>query len=184
MQNKNKLDLSDEELMSLYQMSDYSAYEILYKRHSGKIYKYLQRKVGSETAQELLQEIFARLHTARDKYDSQYPFLPWIFTVTRNTLFDYFRKAETQVAQNSSSVEFPILSNELSLSELGSMNELGDVLSLLPDHQRRAIELRYLRDWSFERIAREIETSPQNVRQLISRGLKRIRAAVDKKGVH
>jgi len=182
MRNEDKQNLSDEELMSLYQMSDYFAFEILYKRHSGKIYEYLKKKVGVDTAQELLQETFATLHKARDKYDSQYPFLPWIFTVTRNALFDYFKRAETQVSKNSSSSEFLSLSGELSIPEFGGASELKDILSLLPENQKRAIELRYLSDWSFERIAKEIETSPQNVRQLISRGLKRIKASVVEKG--
>lgn len=184
MRNEDKQNLSDEELMSLYQLGDYFAFEILYKRHSGKIYEYLKKKVGMDTAQELLQETFAILHKARDKYDSQYPFLPWIFTVTRNTLFDYFKRAETQVSKNSNSSEFFDLSGELSIPEFGNTDELKDILSLLPENQKRAIELRYLSDWSFERIAKEIETSPQNVRQLISRGLKRIKASVGEKGDH
>src|SRR5690606_9818099 len=77
--NLDRQDLSDEELMELYQSSDYLAFETLYKRHSGRILQYLTKKVGTEIGQELLQDTFARIHKSRDKYNTQFPFLPWIF---------------------------------------------------------------------------------------------------------
>ena len=41
--------------------------------------------------------------------------------------------------------------------------------------QRQAIVLRYGEDFSFEEIALRLETSSSNARQLVSRGLKRLR---------
>lgn len=164
--------------MELYQSSDYLAFEILYRRHSGRILHYLASKVGAEIGQELLQDTFARIHKSRDKYNTQYPFLPWMFTIVRNLLRDYYKKAETQTAQKSVSLES--ISLEAS-SELGSFSSLGQLeasLRNLPSNQQRALHLRYVDDWTFEKIAAEIETSPQNVRQLISRGLKKMRSSL------
>lgn len=182
----NKIDkqnLPDEELMGLYQASDYIAFEILYKRHSGRLYQYLRSKVGMETAQELLQDTFARIHKSRDKYNPQYPFLPWIFTIARNILFDYFKKAETQTRQKSFDQESIELSSQSELSDFGSADQLEGALAILPDAQKRALKLRYLDDWSFERIAKEFETSPQNARQLISRGLRKVKSSLEKKEI-
>ncbi len=171
--------LTDEELMELYQSSDYLAFEMLYQRHSGRIYKYLTGKVGSEIGQELFQDTFARIHKSRDKYNTQFPFLPWVFTIVRNLLRDYYKKAETQTVQNSVGLEALSLEASSELASVGSLSQLEVSLESLPDHQRRALRLRYLDDWTFEKIAEEIETSPQNVRQLISRGLKKIRASLN-----
>jgi RNA polymerase sigma-70 factor (ECF subfamily) len=170
-----KQKLSDEELMSLYITGDFAAFEILYKRHSGRVFDYLKKKVSAETAQDLLQEIFAKLHKSRAKYNPQYPFLPWLFTVARNSLMDFYKLAETKLTKASSGSD-ELLSNlpSVAANEAGNV-DLALLLADLPPNQKRAIELRYLEDWSFEKIATHMNTSEGNARQLISRGLAFVR---------
>lgn len=174
--------LSDEELMELYQASDFKAFETLYKRHEGRIYAYLTSKVGAEVGEELLQETFTRVHKARDSYNAQFPFLPWIFTIIRNLLRDHYKRAETKTSQNSVGLETLSIEAPNSIAEAMTVQQLEVSLSGLPESQQRALKLRYLDDWSFEKIAKEIETSPQNVRQLISRGLKKVKATLNTQG--
>jgi DNA-directed RNA polymerase specialized sigma subunit len=52
-------------------------------------------------------------------------------------------------------------------------------LEVLPQFQKEAIELRYQKDLSFSEIAKHLETSPSNVRQLISRGIKKLKQIKD-----
>ena len=175
MHDTRKDDLPDEELMILYQGGDFAAFEILYHRHSGRVFEYFKKKISIESAQELLQETFEKLHKSRQKYNSQYPLLPWLFTISRNVLFDFFKAAETKLSGRSSAS--PILLNNLvaRVGESYSPHDLSQILEILPQNQKRAIELRYLRDWTFEKIASDMKTSETNVRQMISRGLKKIR---------
>ena len=57
--------LEDEELMTFYQAGEIQAFEALYQRYSGRLYAYLlKHKLNSESAQDLLQEVFTRLHRA------------------------------------------------------------------------------------------------------------------------
>ena len=179
---KDKENLSDEELMELYQSSDYFAFEILYHRHSGRFYQYLNSKVGTELAQELLQDTFARIHKSRDKYNTQFPFLPWAFTIARNLLRDHYKLAETRRVQKSVSMESVFMEAAPETVDVNSLNQLELSIDGLPKNQQKALRLRYLNDWSFVKIAEEIETSPQNVRQLISRGLKKIRSSFNSQG--
>lgn len=174
--------LSDEELMVLYQDSNFLVFETLYKRHAGRIFGYFQRKVNADISQELLQETFGRIHKARDKYSSSYPFLPWVFTVAKNILIDHFKKAETQTYLNSMETDLSELPGEEGVSDLAGIQQLELALSMLPDQQKRALQLRYLDDWSFERIASELKTSPQNVRQIVSRGLRRVKSILRNDG--
>lgn len=182
MQRNNKDDLSDEELMTIYQSGDFAAFEVLYRRHSGRVFEYLKKKVEVRTAQELLQETFEKLHKSRTKYNAQYPFFPWLFTISRNALFDFFKTAETKISQGSTSS--PILLDNLvtAVAETHSRHDISAILEVLPHHQKRAIELRYLHDWSFEKIADDMKTSETNARQVISRGLKKLRLALSGKG--
>lgn len=174
--------LPDEELMERYQSSDYLAFETLYRRHSGRILQYLTGKVGSEMGQELLQDTFARIHKSRERYNTQFPFLPWVFTIVRNILRDHYKKAETQTIQKSISLESLPIEARSELVGFSNLHQLEGFLKTLPETQQQALRLRYLNDWSFEKIAEHIETSPQNVRQLISRGLKKIRSSLNSHG--
>ncbi len=182
MQEENRTSLADEELMSLYQAGDFASFEILYSRHSGRVFAYLKTKVSSEVAQELVQEIFEKLHRARQKYDTQYPFLSWIFTIARNALFDFLKQSETKVLKAADSSPLLLESIAASAPSAHSSRDISSVMAVLPPHQRRAIELRYLHEWSFEKIAGEMKTSEDNIRQLISRGIKKARHAVGGKG--
>ncbi len=102
---KELKDRSDEELMTLYQSGDYMAFECLYERHSGRVFQYLKGKVEGEVAKDLLQETFLKVHRARAQYQPQYPFLPWLFTVARNSLNDFFKSADQKIVKTRIDVD-------------------------------------------------------------------------------
>ena len=158
--------------MTLYQNGDYAAFECLYQRHSGRVFQYFRGKVSGEVAQDLLQETFMKIHRSRAQYQPQYPFLPWLFTVARNNLNDFFKSTD----QNVIKIELDADSIPLPALPVTSEHDLTAAISGLPHTQRRAIELRYLNEWSFEKIAEEMKTTPENTRQIISRGIKKIRS--------
>ncbi len=158
---------TDEELMRLYLQAYTPAFEELYKRHAGKLLGYLQKKSSRETAEELLQDVFARMHASKLTYNDTYQFLPWIFTITRHTLLDYYKKAETKVSTASEEVDETTL-----VIDTPEPVDTTSLLEQLSPQQKRIFELRYLKDWSFEDISKETSLSASNVRQIISRGLK------------
>lgn len=166
--------MSDEELMNSYNEGELIAFETLYKRHGPKVLGFLKAK-GCVAPDELMQEVFLKLHKNRTQYAAQYPFLPWFFTLVRNVWLDSLKKSENQIESKKSDLAYAegIAAENVStdLRELAFLNHL-------PSDQKRAIELRYLSEWSFEQIARELQTTPQNVRQLVSRGIKKIKNVV------
>ena len=167
-----KIELPDEELMTQYQSGDAAAFEALYHRHSGRVLAYLQKRTDSQSAIDLLQEIFLKLHKMRHQYLAQYPFLPWLFAITRNALMDSFRLKESRIQEDQR--------ENFNLGEVAHQTTwtetLVEALQSLPARERRAIELRYQSDWTFEQIASEMKTSPVNVRQIISRGIRKLRS--------
>lgn len=163
---------SDEDLMMLYQSGDYAAFECLYTRHSGRVFQYLGNKVSSEVAKDLIQEVFLKVHRSRNTYQSQYPFLPWLFTIARNALNDFFKSSEQNVAK----IDIDSIPLTEPLVHVTSEHDLSVALNGLPHLQRQAIELRYLNEWSFEKIALEMKTTPENARQIISRGIRKVRS--------
>lgn len=164
---------SDEELMIAYQLGEAEAFEELYSRHSPKVLGYLRKKVKSEAlANDISQSTFFKLHRNRGRYDAAYPFLPWLFTICRSELLDALKKPH--LSHETLSAELP----ETACEELASPGSVS--LVQLPENQRKAVEMRYQHDFSFEEIAASLETSPANARQLISRAIRSLRGLYGK----
>jgi RNA polymerase sigma factor (sigma-70 family) len=161
---------NDEELMALYQDGNEEAFNLLYKRNSSKIYSFLLNKLrNEEAANEIFQTTFLKLHKGRHLYNKDFPFLPWLFTICRNALNDHLRKKMV----NKEIFNEKAFANAVAESEYES-----SVLPSLPANQQMAIELRYLNGFSFEEISQKLNTTSSNVRQLISRGTRKIKTYV------
>lgn len=90
-------------------------------------------------------------------------------------------RAEKRGMVNLDSVPEGALPNEsvdvsLSTSGQGVIFDGVRGLATLSDSQKQAIEFRFQDDLSFEQIAERLQTSPANVRQLVSRGLRRLKS--------
>ena len=169
----NKLiSLTDEALMVLYQEGDEKAFEVLYQRHSRRVYGFLKKRIQDpHMADDVFQATFTKLHTSKQRYQPKYPFLPWLFTVCRSEMIDQFRKVaknqEDPTADLGETVANPVIQS--------SQSKMPD-LSRLPANQRAALTLRYQDDLEFAEIAKRLSTSAANVRQLISRAIKSLKA--------
>jgi len=83
---------SDEQLMLAYAGGDAGAFEALYARHKGGLFRFVQRSVKARAeAEELFQEIWMRAIEARDRYAPQAKFSTWLYTIAHNRLVDHWR---------------------------------------------------------------------------------------------
>lgn len=161
--------------MAAYQTGDAAAFRVLYGRHSRRVYGFLMKSLRNQAmADDVFQATFLKLHAARGRYDATFPFVPWLFTVCRSAMVDSIRAAE-RVREDADSQTVERAAAEV-VDEAPEHPDLPD-LSALPEAQRSAVELRYAGELSFDEIARRLETSPANVRQLISRAVRKLRAA-------
>lgn len=161
--------------MRAYLGGDDKAFEALYRRHSGKVYGYLRKKLSDRAVvDEVFQSVFLKLHQTRRNYDPAYPFAQWLFVVAKTTLFDHFRKAGRQVKVLDEPFDEELLSQNPPSPALNSGKEL-EALGALPPEQRQAVEMRVFDERSYEEIAVKLSRSQESVRQMVSRGLKKLR---------
>ncbi len=101
---------------------------------------------------------------------------PWLFAVVRTTLLDWLKDQRNKMA----SIEL----NEESITTLTPESPMLSRIDLSPlsEPQRSAVEMRYFDDLSFEEIAGRLDTTPGNVRQLVSRGVKNLKSLSVKGG--
>ena len=87
--------LSDEALMARYADGDADAFEALFVRYEQRAYSFYLRRTGSkEQSQDLYQELFLRIHRARDRYDPKRPFAAWFYQVANHLLIDDWRRSD------------------------------------------------------------------------------------------
>lgn len=155
-------------------MGNTIAFEVLFERHSGRVLGYLSKRLKlPRDAKDLLQEVFFKLHRSRHLYNRTLPFSPWLFSVTRSIWLDFLKKRQLEDATEPQLLERMVpLTQDFAISESHSGIE---ILNQLPANQKEAISLRVYDDATFEEIAIKLSTSPENARQLVSRGLKRLK---------
>ncbi len=163
---------TDEELMLAYAKGSEEAFQILYGRHSSKVYGFLAGKLKDRSlADDAFQATFMKLHSSRAQYDPALPFAPWLFTVSRTAMLDTLRvrKKSTRLEDlNPIAVENAVAETPHEVTSIPSLQSL-------PAAQRQALETRYLQELSFDEIATRLDTSSENSRQLVSRAVKKLR---------
>ena len=167
-------DKSDEDLMESYIMGEVVAFELLFERHSGKVLSYLSKRLqATKEAQDLLQEVFFKLHRSRHQYNRTLPFSPWLFSITRSMWIDFLKKRRLEDATDPEVIDkLGQGSSGVGTSEPSFRKE---ILDHLPANQKEAVGLRVYDEATFEEIALRLSTSPENARQLVSRGLKKLK---------
>jgi RNA polymerase sigma-70 factor, ECF subfamily len=84
----------DATLMLRYRDGDARAFEILYERHKGPLYRYLQRMCGRrEVADDLFQEVWSKVIASRSRYEARAQFNTFLFRIAHNCAIDYFRRS-------------------------------------------------------------------------------------------
>jgi len=87
------VEAADEDLMLAYRQGDTGAFETLYARHKGPLYRFVLRSVRERgLAEELYQEIWMRVIEARGRYGVQAKFTTWLYTIAHNRLTDHWRR--------------------------------------------------------------------------------------------
>jgi len=83
---------SDEALMLSYAAGRAAAFDTLYARHKGGVYRYLLRHCGNAgTADELFQDVWMNAIRARDRYVPTAKFTTWLYTLAHHRLVDHWR---------------------------------------------------------------------------------------------
>ncbi len=76
--------------MLAYRDGDAAAFEVLYGRWRGRLYRYLAHQ-ALDVADELFQDVWLRVIGARAGYEVSAKFATWLFRIAHNRLMDHFR---------------------------------------------------------------------------------------------
>lgn len=162
---------SNEDLLRNYQAGSLKAFEGFYDRNYRLVLHYLLSRVPSkEIAEDLLQDSFLKLHKSIMSYNPSQKALPWLFTIVRNTLIDFYRKKKEISVENMDLYRSENLENPSSERE-----ELEELLKALSKEDQRIIENRFFKEKTYEEMAEEENSTLVAMRKKVSRILAKLR---------
>ena len=118
-------------------------WEQIYVAYSGKVMGYIMARVQHRAdAEDLCADVFEKVFRKIGDYDQSKASLnTWIFTITRNTLIDYYRKSKpTEDLDENLSDDTAV---DASLLEQETLSELAFALNQLPQELRDIVVLMY-----------------------------------------
>jgi len=135
--------MSDEALMQAYARGDMAAFERLYARYRGPLYRYVLRHVGdAATANDLYQGSWEKVIRARESYRPNAPFRAWLYRIAHNHVADHFRRSHPTEALLPESRTSTNPEPDQALAEAQKAAELAAAVGLLPVEQRDALLLK------------------------------------------
>ena len=115
----------------------------IYTEYNGKVMGYIRARVRSSAdAEDLLSEVFEKILRKIEDFDpSKASLNTWIFTITRNTVIDHFRRTKPTEELDENLTDSLELDEGLLNAE--TLGELAAALRKLPQQMMDIIVLRY-----------------------------------------
>ncbi|MPS80466.1 MAG: sigma-70 family RNA polymerase sigma factor [Achromobacter sp.] len=174
-----RLGTVESELRALWlqaQAGDEGAYRDVLGRIARLLRAYLRRRMGGwqDDVEDLVQECLLALHLQRASYDPAQPLSAWVYAISRHKLIDFWRRNRRYGALNDSIDDIDELLLAGEVEETSSHVDLARLLAVLPDAQRRAIELTKLEGLSVAEAATRSGMTEGAIRVQVHRGLKKL----------
>lgn len=151
--------LADEELVKRLTGQDIRALEQLYQRHARAVYSLALKLLAEPTAaEEVVQECFLKVWRQPERYSSERgKLLPWLLGIAHHRAVDLLRRRQLERRHRANGVpETSLVSGHDPETQVWGHYQAEVViraLQSLPDAQRIALELAYLRGMSQSEIA-------------------------------
>ena len=173
---------SDEALMLAYAAGEAEAFEPLYARHRGPLFRFILRQVRVQaTAEELFQDVWQKVIIARDRYRPEAKFSTWLYQIATNRLTDHWRAAAHRPMASDDDLERLARepageTPEHTLSVFEQRRGLQRALEALPPDQREVVVLRLEQELSLEAIGEITGAGRETVKSRLRYAMDKLRA--------
>ena len=150
-----------------------------YNTHKNKIYSYFFYNLSQDSsiAEDLTSDTFLKGFEKFESYNDSYQFSTWIFTIARNTLYDYYRKQKRDIQiDDTTEINFTefIKYEEDFDKKIDTKIQLEQVylhLEKIPENQKDMIVMKYMQEFSTKEISHMTGKTEANIRKTLSRWL-------------
>ena len=173
---------STDTLLASLQAGNMAAFSQLYDLHINILFNYgLKLTIDKELLKDCIHDIFVKLYTKKDELGTIDNLKSYLFISLKNKLCDELRKrmymSDTAIedvnAVAPTDVEDDYMEEEQRKNEFSLVKRLLDQLS---PRQREALTLYYIEEKKYEDICEIMNMNYQSVRNLMHRGLTKLRS--------
>src|SRR4051812_18710053 len=152
-----------------------AASEQLWETFSVPLHQFISRRVNDpHTAEDILQDVFLKIHTRIDTLQQQDRIAAWIYQIARNAITDYYR------AQRPTAELLDTMSAPDNLAEDDIVQELlpcvAAMVDALPDAYREALRLTEYQGLSQKQLSERLDISFSGAKSRVQRARSKIKA--------
>lgn len=150
--------------------------EQVYNEYYLKVRNYILSKINNfYEAQDICSNVFVKVYENLDKFDeSKASMSTWIFTITRNTLTDYYRKNKIYEELNEN---IAIEDEGESICNEENLNIMANALENIDERERDIILMHYYSNMTLKEIAEKMSISYAYVKILHQKALDELKNA-------
>lgn len=180
----------DVELMLRVREGDMAAFESLVEIHQGAVIGTVAKMLGSASeAEDIAQQVFVRIWKSASRYEPQAKFTTWMFTITRNLVFNETRRrkrkptvsVEEREEESHQVVEdMHTATPDAEMLHAELERAVDDAIQTLPEKQRMAVVLRRYEELPYEDIGKVLSMSVPAVKSLLFRARTQLKETLQK----
>jgi RNA polymerase sigma-70 factor (ECF subfamily) len=174
--------LEDSALMLRYQDGDVAAFEVLYRRHSDSVYRYLLRlSRNPHSAEDVFQDAWGKIIKARQGYRPTAKFSTFLFRVAHNCFIDHIRRNKRHTHETDVDPDLcpsPDQEPEQTTERLLARQRLQRSLGLLPLEQRDVFLLHEEAGLSIDEIAHVTGVNRETAKSRLRYAVAKLRASM------
>jgi RNA polymerase sigma-70 factor (ECF subfamily) len=180
-------DDEDAQLMHADARGEMRAFETLYSRHRGALYRYLMRQTrDGEIANDLFQEVWSRVVLNRARYEPRAKFRTFLFTLAHNCFIDHCRRTRARPVamgiEDADAADLLPADAELrpdrELERREGTRRYHAALATLPPEQRDVYLLHEESELSLEEIARVTGVGTETAKSRLRYAVGKLKAAL------
>lgn len=176
---------SDEELVLLISKKNEKAFEEIYRRYAKKMHYFFYIRFNSdkEIANDLLQELFVKLLSQSNSFDSEHKFSTWFYTMANNNCKNEYKKRTYNLNKISEEEQLNIVDESIVFDNpINSDFEISleKALSRLKETHRTSFILKYKENLTISQIAEIMECSEGTVKSRLHYTVKNLANTLSK----
>ncbi len=147
----------------------------VYLDYKAKVTAYVRSRIENKyDVEDIVSTVFLKIYQKIDSFDeSKASLSTWIYTITRNTVIDYFREIKTHI-EFLDEIEADTLSAD-SLVDDELLEDLAYALETLSERERDLIILHYYKGYTLKRISEMMDMSYINAKLIHTKALSMLR---------
>lgn len=143
--------------------------ESIWREFSAQLKHFILGRVSDKSiADDLLQDVFLKVHSRIDTFDESDNIQNWLYRITRNTIIDYYRTHKPTEDLPEMLATSGTDSTEKARQEIGSC--LVPMIEQLPQHYGQALMLAEIEGLPQHEVARQQGISLSGAKSRVQRG--------------